>query len=179
MKTEQKKMRQAEVIQELIARDGDFCSFYDCPGDRYKFTNENFRTIDHHVPRSKGGTDDMENYRLMHFKCNNKKSDRLYLEDGTLEPLPYREPKNKTVKRDPCETCYEGRLLLKGELCPVCGISPMPASAPAYSQKRPKDCSHAGEDHCWACYLGFAEREDAITNIIKEAVETLIKESNE
>lgn len=170
-----KKLRTAQIIQILIERDGDLCQFYDCPGPRDKFTDENFRSIDHVKPRSKGGTDTLDNYVMMHFKCNNKKGDREYLPDGTLEPLPTREPKSTVVKRDPCETCFEGRGLLKGEICDVCGSGPQPSTAPAYAQKTPKECSHSGEDHCWKCYLGFVERESALACIIKDAVEDLIK----
>lgn len=179
MTTEQKKKKQAEIVEALIQRDGDFCQFYDCPFDRYKFTEDNFRTIDHVIPRSKGGEDNLDNYVLMHFKCNNKKGDRLYLPDGTLEPLPYREPKSTVVKRDPCDTCFEGRALLRGEICPICGSEPQPKNAPAYAKKTPKDCTHSGEDHCWLCYLGFVERESAISVIINDAVESLMKETHD
>lgn len=31
-------------------------------------------TFDHWIPISKGGADDLDNYRLAHFKCNNLKA---------------------------------------------------------------------------------------------------------
>lgn len=170
-------MKTQEVIDALIERDGDFCQFYDCPYDRYKFSDNNFRSIDHHVPRSRGGEDSMVNFRLMHFKCNNRKGDRLYLPDGTLEPLPLKPERSNTIKRDPCTKCNEGRALSKGQVCPVCGSGPQPFNSPGYSQKKVKDCSHSGEDHCWACFTGLIERETALTGMIREAVEDLIQDN--
>lgn len=164
---QKKRAKTAEVIQALIERDGDFCQFYDCPFDRYEFTKTNFRTIDHVIPRAAGGTDTMDNYVLMHFKCNNKKGSRLYREDGTLEPLPEREPKSTVVKRPPCETCNEGRILLEGEVCPDCGSGPQPLKFPKYKQRSPKECDHK-VFFCWACTLGFTPRADADEDVFWE-----------
>ncbi|ASZ74931.1 HNH endonuclease [Rhodococcus phage Trina] len=164
MIVEEQKLRQAQIVELLIKRDGDFCQFYDCPGDRYKFTDDNFRTIDHVLPRSKGGTDTMDNYVLMHFKCNNKKSDRLYLEDGTLEPLPYREPKNKVVKRAPMSCCNEGRNLSRDEICETCGMLPQPYSFPKWAQRDSKDCDHSMY-HCKWCIIGIYERTPVSRNL--------------
>ncbi len=55
--------KQAKVRAKLRTRDGDDCWFcgevmgFDC-------------TIEHLVPRSKGGSDKLDNYALAHAKCN-------------------------------------------------------------------------------------------------------------
>ncbi|QLF83348.1 HNH endonuclease [Rhodococcus phage NiceHouse] len=155
-----KRLKTAETIEALIERDGDFCQFNECPYDRYVFTNSNFRTIDHVIPRSAGGEDDMSNYVLMHFKCNNKKGSRLYLEDGRLEPLPFKEPKSKVVKRPPTECCNEGRSLDKDEICDTCGSLPQPYAFPKWAQMDSKDCDHS-IFHCKWCVIGLYERTPA------------------
>lgn len=35
------------------------------------------RTVDHVIPRCRGGGNEIENLLLMHFECNNKKGDRM------------------------------------------------------------------------------------------------------
>jgi 5-methylcytosine-specific restriction endonuclease McrA len=42
------------------------------PGRRNKAT-----TLDHVIPTSRGGTDDLTNLQLAHYKCNNIKANRL------------------------------------------------------------------------------------------------------
>lgn len=37
---------------------------------------EDKSTIDHILPKSKGGTDSIENLALVHWKCNNLKGDK-------------------------------------------------------------------------------------------------------
>lgn len=158
------KMRAAEIVQALISRDGDKCQFPGCK-DPYNFSNSNIRTIDHVIPRSKGGPDSMSNFALMHRVCNNIKSDREYLPDGTLEPLNRKPEKIKVEKRPPCDTCFEGRALLAGEVCEVCGSDPQPKNFPKYMQRTPKECDH--DDHfCWACNLGFVERKSVLNYLL-------------
>jgi hypothetical protein len=41
------------------------------------FTSINEATIDHIMPKSKGGSNDMSNLQLAHFDCNNKKGDKI------------------------------------------------------------------------------------------------------
>jgi 5-methylcytosine-specific restriction endonuclease McrA len=153
----EKRLKTAQIVEALIERDGDFCQFYDCPFDRYTFTDKNFRTIDHVIPRSEGGLDHMDNYVLMHFKCNNKKGSRLYLPDGTLEPLPFKQPKSKVQHRPPTECCNEGRNLGPSEVCAVCGSLPQPLAFPKWAQADPKDCDH-WEFHCKWCVIGVYPR---------------------
>ena len=154
-------LRTKEAVELLLERDGLKCQLYFCK-EPYDFTDPNNPlTIDHVIPRAAGGGDELENLVLSHRRCNNKKADRLYLEDGTLEPLPFREPKSTVVKRDPCETCYEGRLLIDNESCPICGLGPMPAKFPKYRQRTPKECDHF-QNFCWSCTLGFTPRKNGM-----------------
>jgi hypothetical protein len=61
--------RKAEVVASLIARDGNRCSYCHggfAPGKRY-------RTVDHALPLSLGGTNALENLRLACGRCNAQK----------------------------------------------------------------------------------------------------------
>lgn len=159
-----------ETVNYLIERDGLKCQIYFCK-DPYRFTEKNFLTVDHVVPKSKGGSDHVSNLVIAHMRCNTIKGDRLYLPDGTLEPLPYKEPKSNVKKRPPCETCNEGRDLDRDESCPICGLGPMPAKFPRWSQLSTRDCPHAGVWHCWGCTIGIYDRVPASEDVFgKETV---------
>lgn len=54
----------------LIAKYGFKCHLCTLP-----FKSMKDITFDHHVPVSKGGTDELENYRLAHDECNSEKAD--------------------------------------------------------------------------------------------------------
>lgn len=54
--------------QEVYARDGHRCLLCGSPDDL---------TVDHDVPRTKGGTNDVENLRTLCKPCNSLKGDRL------------------------------------------------------------------------------------------------------
>lgn len=56
----------------LINRDGAVCQICEKP-----FTSMKDITFDHIVPVSKGGTDELENIQLAHYKCNQSKADML------------------------------------------------------------------------------------------------------
>ncbi|AOZ63704.1 terminase associated HNH endonuclease [Rhodococcus phage Weasels2] len=156
--------RAAERIAFLIERDGDKCTF---PGCTRKFTNKDFRTTDHIIPVSKGGLDEPENWTLMHQTCNGKKGDRQWIAYGVLEPIPDKVIKPKKEKhKDPCTQCNEGRSLAKHETCEVCGSEPQPKAYPRYAQKLPKECSHSGEDFCWACLLDYIPRKSALETLL-------------
>ncbi len=67
------KVRSARLA-DLIARDGDVCHY--CG---YGFDDTNFVyqvTVDHIVPISEGGSDDLTNLVLACRQCNGKKKDR-------------------------------------------------------------------------------------------------------
>ena len=53
----------------LISKYGSVC--YLC---KEPFTSIKEATIDHWIPKSKGGVDDISNYRLAHDRCNSLKS---------------------------------------------------------------------------------------------------------
>ena len=49
---------------------------------KYRFLDGNIVSydeldVDHHVPRSRGGSDDLDNLRLLHYKINIRKSDKI------------------------------------------------------------------------------------------------------
>jgi len=57
---------------QLINKYGNLCCVCNIP-----FNNMKDITIDHWIPLSKGGTDDIDNLRLAHRKCNTLKADIL------------------------------------------------------------------------------------------------------
>lgn len=163
MKVSELRLRARQRIEFLIERDGKVCRIPGCKNPNV-FTEKNRPTTDHRHPLSKGGPDTPDNWQLSHEKCNQMKADRLILEDGTLEPVVRKTKPIKAHKKDPCEECMEGRLLLEGEECYLCGSGPQPASFPKYRQKTPKECDHS-DFFCWACTLGFVERESAASDV--------------
>lgn len=162
------KFNRAETLQAIIDRDGPKCRVPGCRNP-YEYTEANPQTIEHVTPRCKGGTDDLDNLEVAHQKCNSWKGDREYIgidENGEriLEPLPTKDRANKVVKRPPCETCFEGHLLLLGEVCPMCGSGPQPIAFPNYAKRDPKDCNHSST-HCWGCVIGLYERVPASSDV--------------
>ncbi len=61
------------VRNKLIEKYGSKC--YLCEED---FASLKQITIDHYIPKSKGGPEDISNFRLAHEKCNSLKADMLY-----------------------------------------------------------------------------------------------------
>ena len=59
------------IIKILIDRDGDACKF--CS----KGVSVNNVSIDHKIPRSKGGSGSIDNLQLMHKECNSRKGNRI------------------------------------------------------------------------------------------------------
>lgn len=57
---------------QLIARDGSICPLCHEP-----FANMKQMTLDHIIPASKGGTDELDNQQLAHRDCNQTKADML------------------------------------------------------------------------------------------------------
>jgi len=152
------------IVDALVQIYGDNC-FY-CEKDFVDEQDHRYsRTVDHYHSQDwckKQGysfeqTHGMQNLVLAHKVCNSQKSNREWLEDGTLAPRGRQRPV-KLPRPEYCETCASGRLLLFGETCEVCGSGPQPAQAPKMYQRTPKECSHSGPEHCWMCYLGFVER---------------------
>jgi 5-methylcytosine-specific restriction endonuclease McrA len=57
----------AQILHELYQRDCGICQI--C----FRFADIRDCNVDHVVPVSKGGTDDMENLQLTHHWCNSRK----------------------------------------------------------------------------------------------------------
>lgn len=165
------------TILELIERDGYKCMYpidvgvyCDKPFDEEEDGRHSI-TIDHIYPQAKCKADgwtfeqtwDLSNLQLMGKICNAKKSDLLYLEDGTL-PSRGRARTIKTPRPELCELCQNGRLLIMDEICEWCGSEAQPKSFPKYLQKEPKECDHSTY-HCWMCVVGHVERVPAIQRI--------------
>lgn len=63
--------------RELAARDGADCTICGAAVDMSLKAPDRMRaSVDHMVPRACGGSDDPENLRLAHLRCNQIKSDR-------------------------------------------------------------------------------------------------------
>ena len=75
----------AKVKQKLYGRQGGDCS--GC-GEHFRYNN---LTVDHIVPRSKGGGDFIENYQLLCGWCNSVKGDRP--QEYLVDQLKKREQK--------------------------------------------------------------------------------------
>jgi hypothetical protein len=161
-----------ELIAALRARDGERCMYPECNKPFDKGTH--LLTIDHVYPQSKareeGWTEEeiwaLDNLQLMGKSCNARKGHLIPNEDGTL---PSRATKTKAIKvarPDLCETCYSGRLLFIGEICPDCSSGPQPAAAPKALQVSPKECDH-DNFHCWMCFIGHVERKSSLTRLIE------------
>lgn len=158
------RLKTRDLVDYLITRDGLVCHHPNCKKPKV-FKGYDDISIDHWIPKSKGGSDHSDNLKIMHVKCNNDKGDRMVLPDGTLEPKPIREPRKQKVERKkPCERCWEGRKLGEHDVCDVCGMTAMPQPYPRYKQKTPGECDH-NEFHCWGCLLGFIEREEVAVEI--------------
>lgn len=67
-----------KYVPFLVRRDGLDCSLCDSAVDlSLKYPNPLSRSVDHVIPRSKGGADDPSNYALAHLICNVRKNNRL------------------------------------------------------------------------------------------------------
>lgn len=156
------------LVDALVQMYGEACAYCE-----HEFVNEQdhkySRTIDHYHSQdwcrrngySFDETHGIKNLVLAHKICNSNKSNREWLEDGTLAP----KGRVRAVKKPRpvlCETCFSGRLLFIGETCDDCGSGPQPAPAPAAYQVSPKECSHSGFSHCWMCWLGMVKRVDPL-----------------
>lgn len=146
-----------EQVRIIGQRDGYLCAF---PGCGKVLDKANPPTIDHWMPkawcRENGWTDAqieaLLNKKLMCKPCNAKKGHTLPNPDGTLPVKAGPARIAKVARPEICDTCYSGRILNIGEICPDCGIGPQPARWPTSLQKRPKECNHS-EFHCWMCVV--------------------------
>ena len=148
-----------DKVEAVKLRDGMSCAICN-----KKFKSNSEVTLDHWMPRSAGGTDEISNLRLAHKKCNAWKGDRVPNEDGTIPPRPKkisiqsRKRINKDILDKICTDCHDGRLLSKGENCQFCGISAGPEDWPHWAKRPSGRCDHTPPEWCWACSIGIVER---------------------
>lgn len=158
------KRPRAEIVDFLVVRDGLVCKHPDC-GEALDLnaTGSKEVTIDHREPvswcRANGWTEeqiwDYSNLDLMHKRCNARKSDTRYLEDGTLptrkSTFKFRR-EAKAQRPEICTSCSAGRDLDYGEVCAACGSGPMPERLPMWAKVRFSECDHE-LFWCWACCI--------------------------
>lgn len=141
-------MSRKEIVRFLVRRDGNRCFICKRP-----FTHKHPPTIDHWIPKSRGGTWHITNLRLAHKRCNNVKGDIMPISD-TKVVLPKKNRRNrKKVKPAICGVCQEGRLLKEGQFCEVCNQVPQPIQFPAWAKKSVQECDH-NIYHCFSCVVG-------------------------
>ncbi|NDB81326.1 MAG: HNH endonuclease [Alphaproteobacteria bacterium] len=156
-----------ETIQILKSRDGDSC--FICKGE---FVDES-PTIDHWIPLAHGGSNEIENLRLAHRKCNTEKADRIPNEDGTIPEKNltslqrYRAKKvnKKKLREQICHICENGRKLGQDDICRACGSPAGPDHAPHYLKRPSHKCDH-NLNWCWACSIGIVDRKSALSNLL-------------
>lgn len=155
-----------ERIDALVLRDGEGCFLCKKP-----FKLDEDITFDHWIPRSKGGTWDLENLRLAHKRCNALKGNRIPNPDGTIPPhevrrSTFRTRREKRSERpDLCQRCENGRSLGPFESCNVCHSGPMPERYPRWAKVKPSECDH--EDFwCWCCAAGIIERKSVTQTLL-------------
>ena len=152
-------MSKKEKTQILLKRDG-----YTCAICHKTLRNRDDITIDHWIPRAAGGSDELDNLKLAHKRCNAWKSDRVPNSDGTIPPRPRKESikdkrqKKKDILDNLCTDCYDGRLLLEGEHCPYCGVPAGPEDWPHWAKRPANKCDHTPPEWCWACSIGIVDR---------------------
>lgn len=71
--------RECLSVEELAERDGPTCSICREPVDMTVKRSESFMcpSIDHVIPRSRGGTNEPKNLALAHLSCNMQKSNKV------------------------------------------------------------------------------------------------------
>lgn len=156
-----------ELIELLKSRDGDSC--FIC---RKPFEEEQ-PTIDHWVPKAVGGSDEIDNLRITHRKCNTEKADRIPNQDGTLPPKRpngldrnrMRRLNKKKLKESICRVCDNGRKLAQSAKCRTCGSLPGPEHYPHYLKRASHKCDH-NINWCWACSIGIVDRKPVLDNLI-------------
>ncbi|HXX35288.1 MAG TPA: HNH endonuclease signature motif containing protein [Thermodesulfobacteriota bacterium] len=102
-----KGVNRERTIAELIKRDG-----YRCRLCHLEFSELTPPEIDHRIPKSKGGDDDLENLQLVHSVCNRKKGTGEFRE----RKLPGKSALLKFIKktsREQFEQIMEDKLQSK------------------------------------------------------------------
>ena len=159
-------LNRSQTIDLLAYRDNSYgCQWINCT---FELNEDNPITIEHIIPRSKGGSDDLCNLELLCQIHNYYRANRDYenYELRTLVPIE-KNPKPQKVKhRKPTDCCNEGRDLGQDDVCLTCGSVPQPYAFPRWAKLNPKDCSHSGVFWCWACSIGIYDRQEASMNLM-------------
>lgn len=66
-----------DVRKQLAERDGVNCYICGNPMNFESLRRKTGATIDHVIPKSKGGSNKLSNLRLAHRRCNEAKADKL------------------------------------------------------------------------------------------------------
>jgi len=155
-----------ERIELLVERDGPDCFL--CGEE---FGKNQKMTIDHWIPKSAGGSEDLDNLRLAHKICNVRKSDLIPQDDNTV---PMRTPRavkrKKGISRSEimarfCGVCENGRRLGPHDECIQCGSLAGPPENPRYLKRNAQHCDHA-YNWCWACSIGIVEKRPAMMELM-------------
>lgn len=65
-------------VPALFLRDGNSCGIcHEEVDPKLKYPDRRSASVDHVIPRSRGGADDMANYQLAHLICNIRKQDKV------------------------------------------------------------------------------------------------------
>ncbi len=159
------ELSREQRIRIITERDGPGCFL--C-GESFK--SEKDITFDHWIPRSRGGTWDIENLRNTHKRCNAIKGDRMPNADGTIPELErksqFRTRQQKRCERpELCQRCENGRALGPQESCNVCGSGPMPERFPRWAKAKANECDH---DDFWCawCSIGIIPRKSVVHNLL-------------
>lgn len=174
------KKTRAELVDELIQRDGLVCKY---PGDEHSLsfnsTGKDEITIDHFMPqywcKNNNWTQeeiwDLSNLKLMCKKHNAKKGDLIPNDDGTLPEKVTRKFRYRRDKRagrpDYCDQCDNGHNLLIGEYCASCGCDAQ--RFPRWAKVRVPECDHE-LSWCWACSIGVIERAPAFETAMRQGM---------
>lgn len=154
-----------EKVATILRRDGNDCFICKKPFDGEK------PTIEHWIPRSAGGSDEMSNLRLTHKDCNILKGDIIPNDDNTITMPPRKQKprKNRNDRKDIldrfCYDCEGGRRLKEKEFCSMCGSPPGPPENPRYLKRRSPECDH-NIFWCWACSIGIVEKKSAMSHLM-------------
>lgn len=158
-------LNRTQTIESLVTRDGEGCQWINCT---FEVDEENPITIEHIIPRSKGGSDDLCNLELLCQIHNYYRANRDYenYELRILVPIEKTAKPQKVKHRKPTDCCNEGRNLGPDDVCFTCGSFPKPYNFPRWAKLVPKECNHSGVFWCWACSIGIYDRQEASMNLM-------------
>jgi len=149
-----------QILEQIIAETGNVCH-YCRKQTRLNFIgpvcDHDHATLDHVVPKSKGGTNERSNLVLACNACNNAKGDRSY-EDFLARPYRLKPPSAANTESD-------GKVIsiLRGGrvIVPVCKKPRKPVEHPAYKTRKGTLAAaiNSGEVTDYGMYQGTPKRE--------------------